>query len=104
MLPQSSATPANDTDLVTKTYVDTQIAGIDTSNLAKLNEANTFGDTADFISQANFYNGASIGKLSSGGLHIQTADNSITINLDDSATLTLNSKMISELKRILGIS
>lgn len=104
VLPQSSATPANDTDLVTKTYVDTQIAGIDTSNLAKLNEANTFGDTADFISQANFYNGASIGKLSSGGLHIQTADNSITINLDDSATLTLNSKMISELKRILGIS
>lgn len=167
VLPQSAATPANDTDLVTKTYVDTQIAGIDTTNLAKLdrnntftgenvftgsvgiqtfipltnptvaspkewanmvdndiptkkqivdniqvdtsnfaklNEANTFGGTVDFISQANFYNGASIGKISSGGLHIQTAENSITINLDDTATLTLNTKMISELKRILGIS
>lgn len=104
VLPQSSKTPANDTDLTTKDYVDTQIAGIDTTNFAKLNEANTFGDTVDFTNQVNFNNGVNIGIVSSGGLHIQTADNSITINLDDAATLTLNARMISELKRILGIS
>ena len=104
VLPQSSVTPANDADLVTKTYVDTQIENIDTSNLAKLNEANVFGGTVDFINQVNFSNTVNIGIVSSGGLHIQTADNSITINLDDSVTLTLSAKMISELKRILGIS
>lgn len=102
VLPQSSVTPANDTDLTTKAYVDS--TKVDTSNLAKLNEANVFGNTVDFTNQVNFNNGVNIGIVSSGGLHIQTADNSITINLDDSATLTLNAKMISELKRILGIS
>ena len=104
VLPQSSKIPANDVDLTTKDYVDTQIAGIDTINFAKLNEANVFGNTVDFTNQVNFNNGVNIGIVSSGGLHIQTADNSITINLDDSATLTLNTKMISELKRALGIS
>ena len=168
VLPQSSATPANDADLTTKAYVDTQIANIDTtnlakldtantftnsndfnstvnlnsdvtmasnpivvtpkewttltdneiptkkqiidniqvdtSNLAKLNEANVFSNTVDFTNIVNFNNGVNIGIVSSGGLHIQPTDNNITINLDDSTTLTLNAKMISELKRILGIS
>lgn len=167
VLPQSSATPANDKDLTTKTYVDTQIENIDTSNLAKLdrsntftgenvftgsvgiqnfipitnptvaspkewatlvdndiptkkqivdniqvdtsvlaklNESNVFASTVDFINQVNFNNEVNIGIASSGGLTIQPAANSVTINLDDAATLTLNSKMISELKRILGIS
>ena len=102
VLPQSNATPANDADLTTKAYVDS--TKVDTSNLAKLNEANVFGNTVDFTNQVNFNNGVNIGIVSSGGLHIQTADNSITINLDDAATLTLNTRMISELKRILGIS
>lgn len=102
VLPQSNATPANDADLTTKSYVDS--TKVDTSNLAKLNEANVFGNTVDFTNQVNFNNGVNIGIVSSGGLHIQTADNSITINLDDAATLTLNVRMISELKRILGIS
>lgn len=51
-----------------------------------------------------FTNNIEINDASTGGLTIQPANNSITINLDDSATLTLNAKMISELKRILGIS
>lgn len=102
VLPQSSKTPVNDLDLTTKAYVDS--TKVDISNLAKLNEANVFGNTVDFINQVNFNNGVNIGIVSSGGLHIQPADNSVTINLDDAATLTLNAKMISELKRILGIS
>ena len=51
-----------------------------------------------------FTNNIEINDTSTGGLTIQPAANSITINLDDSATLTLSAKMISELKRILGIS
>lgn len=51
-----------------------------------------------------FTNNIEINDSSTGGLTIQPAANSVTINLDDTATLTLNAKMISELKRILGIS
>ena len=54
-LPQSSVTPANDTDLVTKSYVDTQIADIDTTNLAKLDSNNQFTgeNTFDIIPKSN---------------------------------------------------
>ena len=54
-LPQSSVTPANDTDLVNKSYVDTQIADIDTSNLAKLDANNQFTgeNTFDIIPKSN---------------------------------------------------
>ena len=104
-LPQSSATPANDVDLTTKTYVDTQIANIDTTNLAKLNEANVFDNTVDFTSQAYFSNSLQIKDTSTvTELTIKPAANSIIINLSDNTTLTMNDKMISELKRILGIS
>lgn len=51
-----------------------------------------------------FTNNIEINEASTGGLTIQPAANSVAINLDDAATLTLNAKMISELKRILGIS
>lgn len=54
-LPQSSVTPANDTDLVTKAYVDTQVADIDTTNLAKLDSNNQFTgeNTFDIIPKSN---------------------------------------------------
>lgn len=54
-LPQSSVTPANDTDLVNKSYVDTQIADIDTTNLAKLDSNNQFTgeNTFDIIPKSN---------------------------------------------------
>lgn len=54
-LPQSSVTPANDTDLVTKSYVDTQIADIDATNLAKLDSNNQFTgeNTFDIIPKSN---------------------------------------------------
>lgn len=55
VLPQSNATPANDTDLVNKSYVDTQIADIDTTNLAKLDSNNQFTgeNTFDIIPKSN---------------------------------------------------
>lgn len=54
-LPQSSVTPANDSDLVNKSYVDTQIADIDTTNLAKLDSNNQFTgeNTFDIIPKSN---------------------------------------------------
>ena len=54
-LPQSSVTPANDSDLVNKSYVDTQIADIDTTNLAKLDTNNQFTgeNTFDIIPKSN---------------------------------------------------
>ena len=48
-LPQSSVTPANDTDLVTKAYVDN--IQVDTSNLAKLDKANTFTESNTFTGE-----------------------------------------------------
>lgn len=196
VLPQSSTTPANDADLVTKTYVDTQIANIDTSNLAKLDQSNTFTgenvftgsvgiqtfipltnptvanpkewatlvdndiptkkqivdniqvDTSNlaklnsdntFTANQTFDNVTINGNVSMNGkliasdvdfygsstfysntffksslvvannnanqeLAITPTSNGVSINLGDDCTLTMNARIISELKRLLGIS
>lgn len=65
----------------------------------------TFDNTVDFTSQVYFSNALQIKDTSSvAELTIEPAANSIIINLSDKTTLTMNDIMISELKRILGIS
>lgn len=95
----------------------------DTTNLAKLNEANTFTVYQTFqqpinvMSQANlngevgisgnFYvysDTIEIGKATTGGLNIQTADNSVTMNLADTCALTVENRLKTELQRELEIN
>ena len=90
IIPKSNGTPANDADLVTKAYVDN--IQVDTSNLAKLNEANTFTESNTFEGEVTF-----------ASMHFNSP-NSLNFNLGNSGTLTMSPKMISELKRLLGIS
>lgn len=93
-----------DNDIPTKKQIVDNIQ-VDTTNFAKLNEANVFDNTVDFMSQAYFSNALQIKDTTTvTELTIEPAANSIIISLSDSATLTLNDRMISELKRILGIS
>lgn len=146
-LPQSNGTPANDTDLVTKAYVDSVAGDGDTSNFAKLDAKNTF--TYDNVFNRDVYinrdvniSGSLIsrGLVNLGGATFQmgvtffgenvfkgsnsfreglkimalASHNKIDIFSDNGGTISmglgyggvldLDARMISELKRLLGIS
>lgn len=98
-------------------------SSIDTTNLAKLNEANTFTAYQTFQQPINVMSNANlngevgisgnfyiysdtieIGKATTGGLNIQTADNSVTMNLADTCDLTVENRLKTELQRELEIN
>lgn len=100
---------------------------VDTANLAKLDQGNTFTGTQTFTGMVSFNQEVSVGDIKFYGnnnfysnsifggpvvvtnqqpnqdFNIGPTLNGVSINLGDNCTLQMNARAISEFKRILGI-
>ena len=129
-IPLCQQRPTNGHQLANKDYVDSVAGGggsVDTSNFAQLTNNNTFTGVQTFNNNVSINGTLDVGDTNLRGnttfysnsifkgplvvannttnqeLAITPILNGVSINLGDDCTLTMNPKMISELKRLLGI-
>ena len=100
-IPLCSQTPTNGNQLANKDYVDSVAGSGDSIPLSISNQMATYDATTLQSVKWDFGNNT-YSVFGSGEMSFN-APNSLNFNLDTNGTLTMSTKMISELKRLLGI-
>lgn len=100
-IPLCSQTPTNGNQLANKDYVDSVVGSGDSIPLSISNQMATYDATTLQSVKWDFGNNT-YSVFGSGEMSFN-APNSLNFNLGTNGTLTMSAKMISELKRLLGI-